>query len=76
MIRRANPLKFQIKLLILINQKILIQINIETLVKYKLIMILIKNLGVAKDFIIKIIMKKTIILKNLIVIMNHNKMIN
>lgn len=69
-------LKFQIKLLILINQKILIQINIETLVKYKLIMILIKNLGVAKDFIIKIIMKKTIILKNLIVIMNHNKMIN
>ena len=69
-------LKFQIKLLILINQKILIQINIETLVKYKLIMILIKNLGVGKDFIIKIIMKKTIILKNLIVIMNHNKMIN
>ena len=69
-------LKFQIKLLILINQKILIQINIETLVKYKLIMILIKNLGVAKDFIIKIIMKKTIILKNLIVIMNHNKIIN
>ena len=69
-------LKFQIKLLILINQKILIQINIETLVKYKLIMILIKNLGVAKDFIIKIIMKKTIILKNLIVIMNHHKMIN
>lgn len=69
-------LKFQIKLLILINRKILIQINTETLVKYKLIMILIKNLGVAKDFIIKIIMKKTIILKNLIVIMNHNKMIN
>ena len=69
-------LKFQIKLLILINRKILIQINIETLVKYKLIMILIKNLGVAKDFIIKIIMKKTIILKNLIVIMNHNKIIN
>jgi hypothetical protein len=69
-------LKFQIKLLILINQKILIQINIEILIKYKVIMILIKNLGAAKDFIIKIIMKKTIILKNLIVIMNHHKMIN